>query len=204
MGIHVQDLGILPFDEAHAHQQRMVAERLQGGIPDTLVLLEHPLVLTLGRGTHRENLLATEHIPTLEVERGGDATLHMPGQVVGYLIRELPEGQRDLRAHLRLCEQIVMDAIAPLGLTGGRVHKKTGVWIDGSRKIASIGIACRRWVTWHGFALNVCNDLSTFQAINPCGLSAAVMTSLSTELGRNIEIIAAKQLLTTSAQALMG
>ncbi len=181
------DLGRLDYEEAWALQKRLVAERQAGGGADTLVLVEHPDVITLGRRkSARDNVLSDE-IPVVEVERGGDVTYHGPGQLVGYPILALDGEERDLHRFLRALEQGLIDACVALGLDAGRKACWTGVWL-GERKVASIGIAVRRWVTYHGFALNVATDLARFRAINPCGLDAAVMTSLAEALGRPVTV----------------
>lgn len=147
-------------------------------------------MVTLGRKqTAPANVLARD-MPVVEIERGGDVTYHGPGQLVGYPILQLDGDERDLHAYLRNLEEALIRACAELGLRAGRREGLTGVWIDGARKIASLGIAVRKWVTYHGFALNVSTDLSRFTAINPCGLDAAVMTSLEKELGRRVDVTA--------------
>lgn len=184
MELRIENLGLLDFERAASVQQERLAAVRDGLAPTTLLLLEHEPVITLGRGAKPENLLDPRGIPVVECERGGDATLHLPGQIVGYLIRKLPEGRRDLRAHLRLLESILIEALVELGIEASRREGSTGVWIDGVRKIASLGIACRQWVTYHGFALNVSCDLSAFEAIQPCGLPPGIMTSVERETGR--------------------
>jgi lipoyl(octanoyl) transferase len=190
--IVLEDLGLVAYGEAQAIQQKVLSERHLAQRPDTLLLLEHPKTLTLGRGTHPENLLDPTGFEVLQTERGGDITLHAPGQLVGYAIFDLNHRGRDLRAHLRWLEKLVMDALLSFGVHAGRVEDKTGVWIEDVRKIASLGIACRHWVSYHGFALNVSNDLRDFQAINPCGFTWDVMTSLGQECGRRVTVPEAK------------
>ncbi len=181
------DLGRREYESALALQRELVAARQAGSAGDTLILVEHPDVITLGRRrTSRDNVLATE-IPIVEVERGGDVTYHGPGQLVGYPIVQLDGDERDLHAFLRAIESGLIAALATLGLDGGRKEGWTGVWL-GERKVASIGIAVRRWVTMHGFALNVATDLARFRAINPCGLDAGVMTSVTEVLGRPVTV----------------
>jgi lipoyl(octanoyl) transferase len=192
------DLGTREYGEVWALQKELLAARQRDEIPDTLVFVEHPHVITLGRGTHRENLLAVEGIPTFEIERGGDVTYHGPGQLVGYPIFLLREDERDLRQYLRNLEESLIRGIAPEGVAGTRNPGWTGVWADDARtgekrKLASIGVAVKRWVTMHGFALNVSTDLSRFTAINPCGLEANVMSSLSSITGRPVDMGAVKQ-----------
>jgi lipoyl(octanoyl) transferase len=181
MTLCVRDLGLLEYAAAHAEQERTLAARIAETSPDTLLLVEHPAVITMGRGTHADNLLDPAELPVVRVERGGDVTLHAPGQLVGYLIRKLPNGARELRPHLQLIEETLAAVALRFGLHAGRKPRATGLWIE-DRKLASIGIACRRHVTWHGFALNVHTDLDLFRRINPCGFSANVMTSLAREL----------------------
>jgi lipoate-protein ligase B len=183
------DLGTREYGEVWALQRDLVGARQRDEIPDTLVLVEHPHVITAGRSAHAENLLETAGIPLFEIERGGDVTYHGPGQLVGYPIFLLRADERDLHRYLRNLEEALIRAIARFGLAGDRKTDWTGVWtVGGARKLASIGVAVKRWVTMHGFALNVSTDLSRFSAINPCGLEASVMTSVSSELGRAVSV----------------
>jgi lipoyl(octanoyl) transferase len=187
------DLGTREFGEVWALQRELVASRQKDGIPDTLLFVEHPHVITAGRSAHRENLLATDELPIFEIERGGDVTYHGPGQLVGYPIFLLRENERDLHVYLRNLEEAIIRALAQFDLPGERKPEWTGVWTaGGARKLASIGVAVKRWVTLHGFALNVSTDLSRFSAINPCGLDAAVMGSMAGELGHPVAIDAVK------------
>jgi lipoyl(octanoyl) transferase len=169
----------MEYGKAFELQQQLVAERKQGLIPDQLLLLEHPHVITLGRNGHMENLLANDHvlgragIAFFPTDRGGDITYHGPGQLVGYPIMDLREWKRDVGAYVRAIEQVIIDTLADYGITGGRIAGMTGVWVEG-RKIAAIGVHISRWVTSHGFALNVATDLSYFQYIVPCGLTKPV------------------------------
>ena len=198
----VLDLGRREYGEVWRLQQELVAQRQADAIEDTLVLVEHPDVITLGRRlTAPANVIAPGDIPIFEIERGGDVTYHGPGQLVGYPILRLDGEERDLHAYLRALEEGLIGVCADLGLVAGCNPGWTGVWIGepsgastGPRKLASIGIAVRRWVTMHGFALNVATDLSRFSAINPCGLEAAVMTSLARELGRAVTLDEVKPL----------
>lgn len=197
--LEVRHLGLVAYEEARRLQAGLVEDRLAGRVPDTLLLLEHPPVITRGRGTGPHNLLpGAGELPVVESERGGDVTLHAPGQVVGYFIRLLPDGARDLHAHMRLLEEIQIRTLAEFGVRGARVPQRTGVWTRG-RKIASIGVACRRWCTWHGFALNVSTDLALFRAINPCGLAASVMTSIMRETGTDPGVDRVKRVLAREA-----
>ncbi|MSP59156.1 MAG: lipoyl(octanoyl) transferase LipB [Myxococcales bacterium] len=187
------DLGLCDFHEAWERQLRLVAQRQVGEGEDTLLLVEHPEVITLGRRASSRSNVLSDGIPVIEIERGGDVTWHGPGQLVGYPILRLDGEERDLHRFLRAIEEGLIAVCAALGLEGGRKAGWTGVWL-GERKIASIGIAVRRWVTLHGCALNVCNDLARFRAIHPCGLDAGVMTSLAEALGRPITVDEVKPL----------
>jgi lipoyl(octanoyl) transferase len=173
------ELGRIGYGEALEMQQRLVAARKEGTVPDHLLLLEHPHVITMGRNGHMENLLASEDvlaragISFYPTDRGGDVTYHGPGQLVGYPIFDLREWQRDVGAYVRGVEQAIIDMLAEYGIEAGRIPKLTGVWVDGC-KVAAIGVHISRWVTSHGFALNVDTDLSYFQYIVPCGLTKPV------------------------------
>jgi lipoyl(octanoyl) transferase len=180
---HWRDLGLLDYPAAFEVQRALVARRKRGEIPDQFLLVEHPHTITLGRNGHMENLLAREEIleragvafhPT---DRGGDITYHGPGQIVGYPILDLRDWKRDVVAYVRAVEHVVIDALADFGLEAGRIPAMTGVWVNGA-KIAAIGVHISRWVTSHGFALNLSTDLSYFQYIVPCGLVKPV-TSMS-------------------------
>lgn len=181
----VRDLGRTGYGEAFELQRRLVEERKRGAIPDQFLLVEHPHVLTLGRNGHRENLLVgadvlrARGVAFYETDRGGDITYHGPGQIVGYPILDLREWKRDVVAYVRGLEQVLIDALAEFGISGGRVQGATGVWVE-DRKIAAIGVHLSRWVTSHGFALNVDTDLSYFRLIVPCGLTKPV-TSMHAE-----------------------
>ena len=181
------DLGTRDYAEAWRVQHELLAARQRDEIPDTFVLAEHPHVLTLGRGARRENLLASANMPVFEVERGGDVTYHGPGQLCGYPILCLREGERDVHLYLRRLEEAIIRTLAEFAIEAGRRPGLTGVWV-GSHKLASLGVAVRRWVTLHGFALNVCTDLGRFSAINPCGLAASVMGSMTDVLGRPVAV----------------
>ena len=188
------DLGIRDYASVWSMQLALVKQRQQGEIPDTLLFVEHPHVITAGRSAKRDNLLDLGDTPLFEIERGGDVTYHGPGQLVGYPIFLLREDEHDLHVYLRNLEESLIRALAGFGLEGTRKPGWTGVWnAAAERKLASIGVAVKRWVTLHGFALNVATDLGRFAAINPCGLDAAVMGSMAGELGRPVEMAAVKQ-----------
>ena len=178
--LEVRRLGRTRYEAAHALQEELVAQRVDGRIGDVLLLTEHEPVITFGRGTPAEEqrALATTGIPLVEVERGGDVTYHGPGQLVAYPILLLEEGRRDLHRYLRDLEEVVLGVLAELGIDGLRRPGLTGVWI-GERKVCSIGVAVRRWVTWHGLALNLHTDLAPFRRFHPCGLASDVMTRLA-------------------------
>jgi lipoate-protein ligase B len=201
----VVDLGTRDFGEVWALQREMVAARQRDEIPDTLILVEHPNVITLGRGSHRENLIATGDMPIFEIERGGDVTYHGPGQLVGYPIFLLRQSERDLHLYLRNLEEALIQTAEEVGLAAGRRESWTGVWNrDADRKLASIGVAVKRWVTLHGFALNVATDLGRFAAINPCGLEANVMASLTSLLGRAVTLGEVKPIVARRMGAVFG
>jgi lipoyl(octanoyl) transferase len=178
----LHDLGRLEYARALALQTSLVERRKRGEIPDQLLIVEHPHVVTMGRNGHLENVLASPEIlqrAGIELhytDRGGDVTYHGPGQIVGYPIFDLREWKRDVAAYLRALEQVLIEALAGFGLVGERSPGATGVWVEGA-KVAAIGVHISRWVTSHGFALNLDTDLSYFQYIVPCGLTRPV-TSL--------------------------
>ena len=185
------------YAEAYALQERLAGERKRGLIPDQFLIVEHPHVITMGRNGRIENMLAGEEllaragIEFHHTDRGGDVTYHGPGQIVGYPILDLREWKRDVVAYVRAIEQTIIDALSQFGITSGREPGMTGVWVDGA-KIAAIGVHISRWVTSHGFALNLSTDLSYFQYIVPCGLSKPVtsMRALGCEASRQ-EVIEA-------------
>ena len=187
----VLDLGLRSYAEALSFQRSLAAARIARRVAqDVLVLVEHPPVITLGRSTKAGNLLASEAllaargVELYEVERGGDVTFHGPGQLVGYPIVDLTEHKQDLHWYLRQVEEVIIRGVAPFGVVADRNPGKTGVWSNG-RKLASIGVHARQWVTWHGFALNVTTDLSYFNLMVPCGIADVIMTSVERELLEN-------------------
>jgi len=185
--IAIQEWGILDFTEAWERQRVLAGEVLRGEKPSTLVLCQHPSVITIGRNGTDANIIATplelaqKNIQVIPINRGGDVTLHNIGQLVGYPIFRLTDFREDLHWFLREIEACIIETIAEFGLTGGRIEQATGVWIEGQRKVCAIGIHCSRWVTSHGFALNVCNDMSEFELIIPCGIEDKGVTSISEE-----------------------
>src|SRR5205809_748752 len=175
--------GLVPYAEALAWQRALAQDRIDGRLAhDVLLLLEHPAVVTLGRNAHAGHVLEPQGVEVFESERGGDVTLHAPGQLVGYPIVDLTGHKPDLHWYLRTLEQALIDALGRLGIAAERNPGYTGVWTRG-RKIASIGIHVKQWVTWHGFALNVTNDLTQFERIVPCGIPGVEMTSVERETG---------------------
>ena len=195
----VRELGRLDYAKALALQKQLALERKEGAIPDQLLLLEHPHVITLGRNGREENLLASREIleragiAFFSTDRGGDITYHGPGQLVGYPIVDLREWKRDVGAYVRAIEQVIIDTLADFGIAAGSIPKLTGVWV-GERKIAAIGVHISRWVTSHGFALNVNTDLRYFQYIVPCGLTKPVASMA--QLGASADLPTVCQRLT--------
>ncbi len=177
--LRVGRLGTVDYAGALALQDELVRARFLDQIPDTLLLLEHPHVFTLGRGADERYLIARrDNVPVHRVSRGGQVTYHGPGQIVGYPILKLEGAARDVHRYLRALEDVMIDSLARVGIPAERRPGLTGVWVGG-RKIGSIGVGIRRWVTLHGFALNVSPDLSFFDAIVPCGIDGCVMTSIT-------------------------
>ena len=192
-------LGKVPYLEALELQRALARDRIAGTIPqDVLLLVEHPPVVTLGRSSKDRHLLASPDflagrgVELFEVERGGDVTFHGPGQLVGYPIMDLKRHKQDLHWYLRRLEQSLIGVLEAYGIPAGQNQGLTGVW-TGGRKIASIGVHARDWVTWHGFALNVTTDLSYFDLIVPCGISGVVMTSMARELGADPDASAVRR-----------
>ena len=174
--------GLIPYAVAWQQQQQLVAQRVKDdSLPDTLLLLEHPPVYTLGQGATTEFLKFDPNQANFElhrVERGGEVTYHCPGQLVGYPILNLRYYQQDLHWYLRQLEEVLIQLLAVYGLKGDRISGMTGVWLEG-RKVAAIGIKVSRWITMHGFALNVCPDLTGFEHIVPCGIPDKPVGSLA-------------------------
>ena len=189
----VANLGTVPYLDALALQRAVARARISGAFADDLLLLvEHPPVITLGRSSKDGHLLASpallesRGVEVHEAERGGDVTFHGPGQLVGYGIVDLKRHKLDLHWYLRQVEEALIRAVAPFGIVAERNPGLTGVWTQG-RKLASIGVHARDWVTWHGFALNVTTDLSWFDLMVPCGIASVQMTSVEAELARGPE-----------------
>ncbi|WP_280640575.1 lipoyl(octanoyl) transferase LipB [Hymenobacter volaticus] len=213
--IEVERLGLMPYETAWAYQEQLLADTLalktsnrqaaEAGTalvatPNYLLLVEHPHVYTLGKSGKPEHLLLTENELAIygatfhRINRGGDITYHGPGQLVGYPILDLDNFFTDIHRYLRLLEEAVIQTLAEYGIQAGRIAGLTGVWLDfeegapNPRKICALGVKCSRWVTMHGFALNVNTDLSYFGHIVPCGISDKAVTSIQQELGRTVPL----------------
>ena len=187
--LHVRHLGRMGYAEATALQEELVRRRRLGEIPDTLLLLEHPHVITLGSGAREDHVLLgpeelrARGVELVETGRGGDVTYHGPGQLVGYAILDLKPDRKDLHRYLRDLEEVLVEALGALGVAAGVEEGLTGVWTTGG-KVAAIGVRVSSgWITSHGFALNVTTDLDHFGAIVPCGIPDRPVTSLARELG---------------------
>jgi lipoyl(octanoyl) transferase len=212
----VIDLGIKSYREVWDTQLALVEQRQRDKGVDTLLLVEHPHVITLGRAQKAmANVLAAGEVEVVAVERGGDVTYHGPGQLVAYPIVLLREGERDLHRFLRNLEEAVIITCESFGLSADREDGKTGVWTNGlaahsdapgpmRRKLCSMGIACRRWVMFHGLALNVSTDLGYFGRINPCGFRSEVMTSIERELGHAVDFGEVRQRLAAELGKVLG
>ena len=194
--LHVHRLGQLGYGEAHRLQRRLQEARIRDLVPDTLLLLEHPPVITLGRGAKEEHLrfsrasLLERGIEVHETGRGGDVTYHGPGQLVGYPIVKLEEGNQDVRRYVHNLEETMIALASQYDLHATRIEKLNGTWLRsselGDRKIGAIGVRISRWVTMHGFAFNVTTNLAHFQLIVPCGIVGKGVTSLEVELDRKV------------------
>ena len=189
----VRRLGRVPYAEGLQIQEQLVAERQAGRIVDVLLLLEHEPVFTMGRNAQAENVLLSREaleakgFQLFETGRGGDVTYHGPGQVIGYPILELPTERRDVHRYVRDLEEVMIRACADYGITATRIAGKTGAWV-GRDKVGAIGVRIARWVTSHGFALNVATDLDPFTMIVPCGIRDHGVTSLARLLGRDVSM----------------
>ncbi len=193
--LEVRRLGVVPYDEALALQRQLVEERRAGRVPDLLLLLQHPAVITLGvKGDGgRANIVATDArlaelgIAVHETGRGGDVTYHGPGQIVGYPILDLKPDRCDVHRYVRDLEDVMIRVCADYGVTAGRIKGLTGAWV-GAEKIGAIGVRLSRWITMHGFAFNVSTDLDHFKLIVPCGISDRGVTSLERATGQDLSV----------------
>ena len=200
--LRVRDLGQVPYRDAWELQKELQAQRIADTIPDTLLVCEHPAVITLGRSADQANILLskeelqTRNVEVFDIERGGDVTCHNPGQIVLYPILDLKNHKRDVDWYMRSLEEVVVRTLERLAIPGERLSGKTGVWVrrpDSTHeipyaKIASIGVRISRWVTMHGLAVNAFNDLAPFAHINPCGFPQVEITSISSELEQNLKL----------------
>ena len=192
--LQVRRLGVVPYRDGIELQRRLVEERKADRIPDTLLLLQHPHVLTIGvKKDARSNILASPErltalgVDVFETGRGGDVTYHGPGQLVGYPILDLNPDRRDVHRYVRDLEEVMIRVCADYGLAAGRVKGFSGVWI-GDEKIGAIGVRISRWITSHGFAFNISTDVDFFNLIVPCGIADKGVTSLASKLGRIVEV----------------
>lgn len=196
----ILDLGLIDYADALKLQHELVKKRRLGLIQDSVLAVEHPPVFTIGRGGSRKNLLVGEEylnrqgIDVIDVDRGGDITAHSPGQLVIYPILDLDKRTRDLHKYLRDLEETAINFLQKYDIEGSRIPDSTGVWA-GDKKIASIGIAAKDWVTYHGLSVNINNDTRFFSMINPCGIRDLEVTSVKEILGREIPMNAAKRVL---------
>lgn len=189
--LKVLDLGRVGYRDAEEQMMALVDAGKEPGAADHLMVCEFEPLLTVGRAADLSQY-GQAGLPVYEVSRGGKATFHGPGQIVVYPILRLEKGARDLHCYLHALEQALIHAVAESGLNGSRDARNTGCWIGG-RKVASIGVAVRRWVTYHGIALNVTTDLDWFRRFDPCGLAPELMTSMATELGATPDLPSVKQ-----------
>ena len=190
-GLRVRWLGRMEFTGALALQEEIVGKKREDrSLADELLLLEHESVYTIGRTPDRSSLLGAAHLPhpLFSINRGGQATYHGPGQLMGYPILDLRRCGQDLHRYLRWIEQLLIELLAGYGIAASRRETLTGVWVS-NRKIASIGVGVRHWITMHGFALNVCGDLSPFNHIVPCGIDKVAMTSIEKETGNKFSVV---------------
>ncbi len=200
MNGYLVDFGRMEYGQALQLQRQLVEKRARGEIPDTLVLVEHDHVITLGRKTTPANF-RPQGIPVFQVERGGDATYHGPGQLVGYPIVLLSD--HDVRRHVRGMEEAIIRTARAYGIESQRMEGHPGIWVQG-KKLASIGVAVTEWVTYHGFALNVNTDLSYFELIRPCGLDPSTMTSMQKITGKPIPFDEVKAMFAREYSAVTG
>ena len=177
--IIIQDLGQRPYQEVWAYQKEIQAKRIAGEIEDTLLMVEHEPVYTLGKNANENHLLQSrdQSVDVFNIERGGDITFHGPGQLVGYPILDLSNYKKSISWYMRILEQIIIDTVSEFGIEAKRIEGLTGVWV-GDEKIAALGVRIRRWVTMHGFSINVNTDLTFYDGIIPCGIFNHGITSM--------------------------
>jgi lipoyl(octanoyl) transferase len=191
--LHLLRLGLVDYENAHNLQKQILQERIDDKCDDHLILLQHNPVITIGRSGDNKNIITPKPIldkfgiSVYEIERGGDVTYHGPGQITGYPIIDLRNHKKDVHWYLRQLEEVIITVLAEYNIIGKRVKDYTGVWVE-NEKIAAIGVAVKKWVTYHGFAFNVNPDLSHFKLINPCGITDKEVTSLEKIISCNISI----------------
>lgn len=187
-------LGLIDYQKAYDLQKNMLEQRISGQAPDTLIFTEHPVVITIGRNGARKNILAPDvqlkemGVEVIEIERGGDVTVHCPGQMVCYPIVDLKEHKCDLHWYMKVIEQTVIELLAKYGIDSLRKEGFTGVWLAGGEKIASIGVGARSWVTFHGVSLNVNTDMACFSLVRSCGIDGVKMGSMQSVLGKQVDM----------------
>ena len=194
--IDILDLGLSPFKEVWDLQKELVKKRQNGQIKDTLILAEHEPVYTLGKNANENHILqnSPRDVKTYQIERGGDVTFHGPGQLVGYPIIDLHNYNKSISCYMRSLEQLIIDTLAEFRVTAERKDGLTGVWV-GDEKIAALGVRVTRWITMHGFALNVSPDLTYYSGIIPCGIFEYGVTSMAKQLTIEVEVDSVKQVL---------
>ena len=194
--IDVLDLGLSPFKEVWDLQKELVKKRQNGQIKDTLILAEHEPVYTLGKNANENHILqnSPRDVKTYQIERGGDVTFHGPGQLVGYPIMDLHNYNKSISCYMRSLEQLIIDTLAEFRVTAERKDGLTGVWV-GDEKIAALGVRVTRWITMHGFALNVSPDLTYYSGIIPCGIFEYGVTSMAKQLTDKVAVDSVKQVL---------
>ena len=194
--IDILDLGLSPFKEVWDLQKELVKKRQYGQIKDTLILAEHEPVYTLGKNANENHILqnSPRDVKTYQIERGGDVTFHGPGQLVGYPIMDLHNYNKSISCYMRSLEQLIIDTLAKFRVTAERKDGLTGVWV-GDEKIAALGVRVTRWITMHGFALNVSPDLTYYSGIIPCGIFEYGVTSMAKQLTDEVAVDSVKQVL---------
>ncbi len=199
MNFDIEDWGLIDYQTAWDKQNELVDAIKKGERRSTLVLCSHPLVITMGRNSSYDNLVLPRDeydkrgIEVIDINRGGDVTMHNEGQLVGYPIFDLRDFKQDLHWFLREIEQAIINTVAQYGMESDRVEGLTGVWLEQARKVCAIGLHCSRWVTSHGFALNVCNNVKDFDYIVPCGIDDKEVTSIENEIGTVVDMDKVKE-----------
>lgn len=199
MNFDIEDWGLIDYQTAWDKQNELVDAIKKGERRSTLVLCSHPLVITMGRNSSYDNLVLPRDeydnrgIEVIDINRGGDVTMHNEGQLVGYPIFDLRDFKQDLHWFLRQIEQAIINTVSEFGIESDRVDGLTGVWLEQARKVCAIGLHCSRWVTSHGFALNVCNNVKDFDYIVPCGIDDKEVTSIENEIGTVVDMDKVKE-----------